>query len=849
MTDFFKRIGPLLGISLFILALYVLHHELRDYRYPDLIRQLEGLSRSQILWAIGLTLLNYLILTGYESLALGYIAHPLKFGKIAVTSFISNAFSNNVSPAMLAGSSVRYRLYSAWGLSAAEIAKVIIFNVLTFWIGLFTLGGMVFLLEPVNIPKLLHIPFRSAHPVGIVFVFFVVGYFAWIASGKGLKVRGREFFPPTLKIAVLQTAISSLDWILAASILYVLLPKEAAVSFPLVLCVFLLAQVAGLMSQVPGGFGIFETVTMVLLSSTSSVPSLLGPVLAYRGIYYIVPLGLASALLGTHEVLERNLSIKKLTSLFGQWVPALVPYVFTLTTFVGGCILLFSGATPAIGSRLAWLDALLPLPIMEVSHFLGSLAGVGLIFLASGLQRRLDAAYYLSVSLLGAGILLSLLKGLDYEEALALTVMLVALLPARRHFYRKASLLNEPFSRGWIVAILIVLSCTFWLGFFSYRHIDYSHDLWWRFTLSDDAPRFLRALVGVVGVVLFFALGKLLHLAQPEPAVRGENDPERVKAIVQGCRETYAYLALLGDKSFLLSDSGNTFIMYAVQGRSWIAFGDPIGSEKEAPDLIWRFREMCDRHDGLTVFYDVRRDFLHHYLDVGLTMVKSGEEARVSLSDFSIEGGTHKKLRYFRNRLEKTGCTFEVLPAAEAVTLLPSLKPISDAWLEQKHTKEKRFSMGFFDLKYLSYFPIGIVRQEKKIVAFVNILLGAEKEELSIDLMRYLPEAPQNVMEYLFVELMLWGQQEGYQWFNLGVVPLSGLKNRPFAPLWNRIGALIFRYGENFYNFQGLQEFKDKFDPIWEPKYLVFPGGLSLPHVLTDLASLQAGGMRGVFAK
>jgi phosphatidylglycerol lysyltransferase len=104
-------------------------------------------------------------------------------------------------------------------------------------------------------------------------------------------------------------------------------------------------------------------------------------------------------------------------------------------------------------------------------------------------------------------------------------------------------------------------------------------------------------------------------------------------------------------------------------------------------------------------------------------------------------------------------------------------------------------------------------------------------------------------MDYLFARLMLWGKQEGYQWFNLGMVPLAGLGVHAQAPLWHRLGALIFRHGEHFYNFQGLWQYKAKFDPIWEPKYLVAPGGLVLPRVLTNIAVLIAGDLTGIIAK
>ena len=134
-------------------------------------------------------------------------------------------------------------------------------------------------------------------------------------------------------------------------------------------------------------------------------------------------------------------------------------------------------------------------------------------------------------------------------------------------------------------------------------------------------------------------------------------------------------------------------------------------------------------------------------------------------------------------------------------------------------------------------------------MAFANVWSGGQKDELSVDLMRYLPEAPSGIMEYLFIKLMLWGKQEGYCWFNLGMAPLSGLENRALASTWNRLGALIYRFGEHFYNFQGLRHYKDKFLPVWEPKYLASPGGLSLPLIFADISSLISGSLKGVITK
>jgi phosphatidylglycerol lysyltransferase len=149
----------------------------------------------------------------------------------------------------------------------------------------------------------------------------------------------------------------------------------------------------------------------------------------------------------------------------------------------------------------------------------------------------------------------------------------------------------------------------------------------------------------------------------------------------------------------------------------------------------------------------------------------------------------------------------------------------------------------------MRYFPVAVVRVEGRIVAFANLWASGDRRELSIDLMRHLEDAPHSIMEHLFVELMLWGKAEGYQRFSLGMVPLAGLERRRLAPLWSQAGAFLFRYGEHFYNFQGLLRFKSKFAPQWEPRYLAAPGGFALPRVLSDTTLLISGGVAGLVTR
>ena len=180
---------------------------------------------------------------------------------------------------------------------------------------------------------------------------------------------------------------------------------------------------------------------------------------------------------------------------------------------------------------------------------------------------------------------------------------------------------------------------------------------------------------------------------------------------------------------------------------------------------------------------------------------------------------------------------------------MDQLRAVSDDWLAQHAGAEKGFSLGFFAPEYVARFPVAVIERDGRIVAFANVWPGAQHVEASVDLMRYDHHAPKDVMDALFVHVMLWAKEQGYRWFALGMAPLSGFEQSPVAPLWSRLASFLYKHGEAVYNFQGLRAFKDKFDPVWEPRYLAYPGGLRLPRVLADVSALIAGGYRRIFLK
>ena len=473
---------------------------------------------------------------------------------------------------------------------------------------------------------------------------------------------------------------------------------------------------------------------------------------------------------------------------------------------------------------------MLPLGLIEASHFLSSVAGASLLLLSQGLTRRLDAAHALAFAVLAFATVASVLKGAGWIEVALLAALLLVLWRAKPAFDRRAALFDTPLSVYWAASVIAALSTSIWLGLFAYKHVEVSNQLWWRFEVYGDASRFLRASVGAAMLVLLFTVSRLLRHAPPETSEPTDADLADAARAIAAQTSTFPNLVYLRDKALLFNEQRTAFVMYAVQGRTWVALGDPVGPPECHAYLIRSFLERCDDYGGIPVFYEVRKDYLHHYADFGLTVVKLGEEAVVDSSTFTLEGGHAGKLRQMRHRFEREGGRFRVVPAADVPECLGELREVSDEWLKGRPGGEKGFSLGYFDPAYLSRFPVAVIEGQGRILAFASLLPGPNGVELSSDLMRHRHDAPKAVMEILFAHLLEWGKEHGYRRFTLGMAPLSGVETSPVAPLWNRLGAFLYEHGEKIYRFQGLRAFKDKFGPAWEPRYLAYVGGMRLPR-------------------
>ncbi len=290
------------GLSLLLLAgaLYVLRSELRQHSLHEILAELRAFPPIRLALSLAATVLGYLALAGYDAVSLAVLGYRLPFRRITYAAFLGYAFANSLPLSVVTGAAVRYRLYSQWGIAQSKAARVITLNTITYVVGLLASAGLAFALQPVLVPGFLRLPLHTARPIGFVCLAVVAAYLVWSSRpGGDLELWRWDLPRPTLRRALAQIAVSGADWVLSGAALYVLLPHR--VPFHVFFAIFLLGQIAGLVAQVPGGLGVFEAVMLWGLRPALSTPAILIALVAYRVVYYLLPLGLATAIWAVRE--------------------------------------------------------------------------------------------------------------------------------------------------------------------------------------------------------------------------------------------------------------------------------------------------------------------------------------------------------------------------------------------------------------------------------------------------------------------------------------------------------------------------------------------------------------------
>lgn len=795
-----------------------------------------GISHGKIAAALALTAISHALLGVQEVLGLRSLGHRIQWQTAARGAFTSYALSHNLGLAPVTGGSARLHIYTRNGIPAADVARLIVVTGCAFWAGILMIAAiaMVLLHQPLLIAGL---------PLGTWPARLVGGLILMTIAGLALLVMvptraepnwlRRTISLQNVSVVPAMIAIAAIDLCCAASALSVLIPGIGWAN-PTLTLVYALALVATLITHVPGGVGVFEGVLLAGLPVHG--PILLAALLAYRVIYYLIPLAVAICVNAVIELPRLRARVAPFVAASRTLAMSIAPAVAATMSFCGGALLLLSGALPAVPQRLHIVSRLLPLPVVEASHFSASLIGTGLLLLAPALMARLSSGARLARSLLLIAAGLSLAKGLDIEEAMVMLAMAGFIHATRRSFYRQTANLFAATNRPWLIAAVLAALISAISGLDAYRGTHFRSELWWEFALHGDASRFLRASFASGLILLAVSLRQIL--ARPADPVAPDHLPTEVYQLATAYHgRSDAALALTGDKLFLIHPAGDAFVMFRPARRTWVVMGDPVGNPKRWADLLWELYRQCDRAFCRLCIYQASEAMLPFMVDLGLLPIKYGEEAIIETAGFTLNGPAMKSLRNSRTRAEREGLILRIIPACEVGLWYDRLKHVSDQWLTAKGQTEKGFSLGAASLSYLCNFDIAIVSRadaQDHILAFANIWKAGNGDELSVDLMRIADDAPPGTMDFLLTRLIEHARKQGYARFCLGLAPMSGVRSGKLAPTWAKLVSLVFSAGRVGYNFQGMRRYKDKFAPHWRSRYIALPSSYgSIPSLLS----------------
>lgn len=629
---------------------------------------------------------------------------------------------------------------------------------------------------------------------------------------------------------ILGIAIASFfDWFLSTVLFFSILRIVGVdISFNNFFPVYILSMILGIASMLPGAVGAFDLSMLIGLNGLG-IPKELAvlSLFLYRMVYYINPLIIAGILFIVDFWTNTN---KKLKSVIEVVAGKTGFVLLRILVFISGAALLLSNAVPELFYRFREIEFLSHATEMHFSKTLVIIVGFLLIVMSSLLKYKAKSIHYITVGFLVVGTVLTLMKSFNYVAASYLIIVALVLALSKKEFSRESFVIGI----GTIITNIILLG-GFWILYIyvAYLSIPFNNHRIERIFRAIHMYRNMVSFstIGLVAALIFLALACFVgkNLNKINHGTIDEN-MDRVREILNKYNGTsLTHLVYLKDKYVYLSDKYEGFIQYSVYSNKLMVLGNPIGDSETLKEFIEEFYDFADRYGYIPIFFEVNGQMLEILHEFGYEFMKLGEAAVVDVQPFTIAGQKMQKVRTCCNKINREGYSFEVIEGPFSRELLSELREISDKWLNGK--KEMGFSMGFFNEEYIDKGPLGIVRDnEGTLKAFVTIMpTYGENKRFCSDLMRFSRNTPRGVMDYMFVKLLEWGKENGYETFDFGVAPLSNVGASKYSFLSERLAYQLYYYGQKFYSFEGLKKFKAKYANSWEPKFLAYKSKINLP--------------------
>lgn len=685
--------------------------------------------------------------------------------------------------------------------------------------------------------------------IGIVVIFvFGIGaefanYWVWLVGGAAYfpllmiisHVRDSEFFADMpLKRQLRLTLGSFLEWGgCAAFFLLIGYFLEAPIPLSSVLPLFMVANVIGVISMVPGGLGSFDVLMIVELGqlgldSSAAVVWLL----FYRLFYYVIPFLIGAGLFAQDAGKRLNAYLEGLPV---QLIRKAAFGFLVVFLYFSGIMLLLRGVAPDLAFQNTLYQRLYPYTFLFLDRVTNVIVAFLILGFGRGIASRVKRAYWPTVIVLIVAMVASLREDNHLRFIVFLILVVIALILTRRELTRDRLALS--WGNKLIDGAVFGLTFIFYAFavFYNAPAIHHRHvpDVF----LFPSERMFFTTLIGVMLAALTVYL-IFRYLSAPTKSLADPYDEARLKAVVVkfGGNEV-SHLGLMRDKSlhfYQVDGEDRVFFLFKKKADKLIVMGEPVGDETQIPAAIADFMKQADDQDMSLVFYEINESLTMKLHEFGFDFMKFGEEGYVDVTTFTLAGTKRKGERALMHKFEREGYSVELLKPPFDDALLDDLQTVSDSWLDGR--SEKGFSLGFFDRHYLNQAPIAVVRApDGKIVAFATDMPTGNNEVTSIDLMRSSAYAPSGIMDEVFIHLFELAKDRGFKYFNMGMAPLANVGTSSYSFIEEKIAHLVYEYGYRFYGFQGLRSYKNKYVTEWVPKYVAYRKRTSLLFTLLQI--------------
>lgn len=818
-----KSLLHLAKLAIILLVVVLLYREFRHIDMKVLIGLLVGISEWERFLLVLMGLGAFLLITLYDFTMIRCLEIDLSPKTVLKIGWISAAFNNLVGLGGISGGTVRAKMYQDAGVSKEKSLDISV----SIWAA--TTLGLAFLML-VFAPVLMSFRyFGLTAVVGLYVPFFMFGQ--KVKVFYKVPLLRNIFSVKSFKDRLILLVVSSIEW-LGASLFfgYLLRLYNPSISYGVAICTYIVAMIIAMASFLPGGFGSFELMCVLILRHFGhDTTGLAASILIYRMLYYIVPwvLGMLGIL---WTMLKPKLKKEQTAALSQEFM---VKVLFYLCLLVGGYFLL-SAIEPEYGTRFPKANELFYSEIDFWTRSLHFFVGVFMLAFSRGIHHRLKSAWWAILVLFCVGAFVLLPNHFSLKSTL-IYFAFVALIYFSRDYFDRDSIPYE--SKNFFIWCGLLLAVPIGVAMISfvlhngiYEGYYFLHEIG-HFMMEH---RHLVIVYIVFALVTSYVIGWFISRRICPEAMTEEERAHFFELVSLYGGTEFTHLAHLKDKRVFFNEKKTVAFLYRPYKSHILVLGDPIGKREDFEDAIDEFEHYVTEYNMVLSFYEVSGKNLELYATEGYSFMKIGEEAFMDLEAFTLVG---KKFAYFRNiynRMNAGMYEFKLAFPEHSKALLEEVKALSDLWLGSK--KEKKFSVGYFDEVYLNESTLALVYVDGVLEGFANLRPFYDEKTLSIDLMRIRPNGANAVMDAVFLGVILWAKENGYKRFSLGMAPFANVGLKKYSKRKEKLLRYAFEFGNQIYGFKGLRRYKEKYRPDWENRYLIFRGESRLPLVLLALA-------------